>query len=383
LLPYELRPQATSSPLDQTLRAALERRKLPAAVAMVATASEITAQCAYGAGVTPESIFYIASMVKPITSAAALQLVEQGKLQLDEPASRHLPVLEKLQILEGFEADTNKPLLRPARTPVTLRHLLTHTSGFAYDTWNATMFQYAKAAGTLGARLAAAPTPLLFEPGTRWDYGYSAEWVGRLVEHASGLPLEEYFQRHIFAPLSMNDTSFVLPAEKFPRLASRYTRPPGGSWKQEPRTLPPPPQAFNGGGALYSTAGDYVKFMQMILRRGAGTILQPATIEAMSANQIGDLNVAPLTSFQPERSGDLDFHPGFHDKFGFGFLLNPVAHKGGRSPGSLAWAGVLNTFFWIDPARDLCAVLMMQTSPFADPDALGLFADFERAVYAP
>jgi methyl acetate hydrolase len=360
----------------------MERRKLPAAVAMVATVGQITAQCACGAGVTPESIFYVASMVKPITSVAAMQLVEQGKLQLDEPASRRLPALENLQILEGFETGTGKPLLRPARTPVTLRHLLTHTSGFAYDTWNETMFQYAKAAGTLGTRLASAPTPLLFEPGTRWDYGYGAEWVGRLVEQASGLTLEEYFRRHILGPLAMNDTSFVLPAEKFDRLASRYTRQPDGSLKPEPRALPAPPKAFNGGGALYSTAGDYVKFMQMILRRGAENILQSGTVEWMTTNQIGNLSAGKLTSFQPERSGDLDFHPGFADKFGFGFLINPVAHEGGRSAGSLAWAGVLNTFFWIDPRRDVCAVLMMQISPFADPQALGLFTDFERAVYA-
>jgi len=382
----------TAAPsLDDLLRTGIERRKIPAVAAMVATADKITYQGAFGkrdvapsgARATPDSIFGIASMTKAITSTAAMQLVEQGKLKLDEPVSKHIPEFAKLEVLQGFDK-TGKPNLRPARTPVTLKHLLTHTSGFCYDTWSGEMVEYEKHGGK--APVGVAPfVPLMFEPGQRWQYGYSLDWTGRLVETVSGLTLEQYFQRNICEPLGMKDTSFILPADKFDRLVSRHQRQPDGSLKQDPRTPPPPPAAFNGGGGLYSTPGDYVRFMQMILRRGRGParqILQPATVEMMSANQIGELGAGKLKSYQPERSSDVDLHPGATDKWGLGFLINTTAYPGGRSAGSLAWAGIANTFYWLDPRRGICATIMMQFLPFVDKEAVGLLSDFERAVYA-
>ena len=375
--------------LDETLRTGIERRKIPAVAAKVASATQTTYSGAFGkrdsasgVAVTPDSIFYIASMTKAITSAAAMQLVERGKVKLDEPAAKHLPQLGTLEVLEGFDKTSGKPILRPAAKPVTLAHLMTHTSGFAYPTWDSTMLKYTQATGTAIPAGGVAPvTPLMFEPGTRWQYGYGLDWTGQLVEAVSGQTLEQYFRKNIFEPLGMNDTSFIMPAQTFDRTVSRYQRQPGGSLKQDPRVLPDPPKAFNGGGGLYSTAGDYVKFMQMILKKGQ-PILQPKTVEMMASNQIGPINAGRLKTAQPERSSDVDFHPGFNDKYTFGFLMNPDAYEGGRSAGSLAWAGIANTFYWIDLKRGLCAVVMMQFLPFVDKEAVGLLRDFERAVYA-
>ena len=220
----------------------------------------------------------------------------------------------------------------------------------------------------------------------RSQYGYGADWTGRLVETVSGLTLEQYFQRNILEPLGMQDTSFILPAEKFDRLVSRFDRQPDGSLKEEPRTLPAPPAAFNGGGGLYSTAPDYINFTQMILRRGRSAdgkqILQPETVDQMSSNQIGALSAGKLKSATPERSSDVDMQPGETEKWGLGFLINTTPYTGGRSAGSLAWAGIWNTFYWIDPKRQICAVIIMQFLPFVDKEAVGLLGDFERAVYA-
>ena len=336
-----------------------------------------------GMAVTTNSIFAIASMTKAITSTAAMQLVERGKITLDEPVAKRLPQLGNLSILEGFDKDTGKPMLRPPTRPVTLRHLLTHTSGFCYDTWDEQMHKYE--AQVPSADLNAVP-PLMFEPGTRWQYGTGLDWAGRLVEAVSGLTLEEYFQGNILGPLEMKDTSYILPPEKFERRVSTYERQPDGSLKERPRKPPAPPKSFNGGGGLYSTVGDYTRFMQMILRRGRGPgkepILKAETVAAMETNQIGSLSAGKMKSFDSEMSADVQFHPGFTDGFGLGFLINQTAYTGGRSAGSLAWAGIYNTFFWIDPRRAVCAVLMMQFLPFVDRDAIAVLGDFERAVYS-
>lgn len=378
--------------LDQTLRSSMSRRKIPAVVALVAAPGKIAYTGAFGKRdsasgipVKSDSIFLIASMTKAITTTAALQLVERGKLTFDEPVSKHLPELAKLNVLEGFDK-SGKPMLRPAARPVALKHLLTHTSGFAYDTWDETMLKYDALPGAPAPGTVAPLTPLIFDPGTRWQYGTGLDWTGRLVEAVSGLSLEDYFQRNILQPLGMNDTSFIVRPEKFDRLVSTWHRQPDGSLKEDPPKLPPPPKAFNGGGGLSSTAPDYVRFMQMILRRGRSEqgqpVLQPKTVELMSSNQVGGLSAGKLKSARPDRSSDVDFHPGVVDKFTYGFLMNPAAYPGGRSAGSLAWAGIENTFYWIDPRRSLCAVVMMQFFPFCDREAVGLLQDFERAVYA-
>ena len=383
---------ASTGAIDKVLREGIQSRQIPCVTAMVASTDSILYSGAFGKrdsasgiDVKPDSIFAIASMTKAITSVAAMQLVERGRLKLDEPVAKHLPELAKMEVLEGFDA-AGKPVLRPATKPITLRHLLTHTSGFAYPTWHEGMFKYTQATAPLPPGVVAPLVPLMFEPGTAWQYGYSADWTGRLVEAVSGLNLEQYFQRNILQPLGMNDTSFIFPAEKFDRLVGRSQRQNGGPLQEVPRTLPPKPAAFNGGGGLNSTAPDYIKFTQMILRYGRSgvreEILTAKSVEAMSMNQIGGLSAGKLKTFLPNISSEVDVHPGFSDKWGLGFLINTTAYPGGRSAGSLAWAGVYNTFYWIDQPRGLCAVIMMQFLPFVDKEAVGLLGDFERAVYA-
>ena len=384
---------ASAGAIDQVLSRGIARRKIPAVTAMVASRDRILYAGAFGKrdftsgpDVTIDSIFAIASMTKAITSTAALQLVEQGKMTLEEPVSRHLPELAGAQVLEGFDA-AGKPKLRPVRTPITLKHLLTHTSGFCYDVWSPEMTQWEQATGTTLNPANVAPlVPLVFEPGTRWQYGYSLDWTGRLVEAVSGLSLEEYMQRTILRPLGMTDTTFVFPEGKFDRLVTGASRQATGELAPNARALPPRPAAFNGGGGLYSTCGDYVKFMQMILRRGTAAdgarILRADTVARMSSNQIGALAAGRLKTQRPAVSADVDLHPDAPDRWGLGFLINEVGYPGGRAAGSLAWAGIFNTFYWIDPRSDRCAVIMMQFLPFVDEQAVGLLHDFEQVVYA-
>ena len=381
--------------IGDALRVGLERRGIPCVTAVVAKQDAITYKGAFGkrdsesgVDVKPNSIFAIASMTKALTSTAALQLVEQGKLNLHEPVSKHLPQLANIQVLSGYNSE-GKAVLRPPRTPITLKHLLTHTSGFCYDNWSDEMVKWEKSTGqpALPAANRAAPlVPLMFDPGVRWHYGYSTDWTGKLVEAVSGVTLEQYFQRNILQSLGMTDTSFILTADKFERLVTGADRQPGGPLKPRIRAMPAPPLLFNGGGGLYSTAEDYIKFTQMILRRGRGpkgeVILRPKTVAQMTSNQIGDLTAGRLKTEQPERSSDVDLHPGAKDGWGLGFLINRVAYPGGRSAGSLAWAGLNNTFYWIDPKQSICAVIMMQFLPFVDKEAVGMLTDFEHAVYA-
>jgi CubicO group peptidase (beta-lactamase class C family) len=376
-----------SAAVDETLRSGIARRKIPAVVGMAAGDNKTLYAGAFGkrdssgVPVGVDSIFAIASMTKAVTTVAALQLVEQGKVDLAEPIAGRLPQLANLDVLEGFDA-AGKPSLRPAKTPVTLHHLLTHTSGLCYDTWDGNMFRYASAPPAANP---AKPGPLMFEPGKRWQYGQGVDWAGRLVEAVSGTTLENYFQEKIFRPLGMKDTSYILSAAKFDRFVGRHHRVSGGELQPDERKLPNPPTAFNGGGGLYSTAADYVRFMQMILNRGTGPdnarILQPKTVEAMMTNQIGEFTAGKMKSFRPDTSSDVDIQPGHTEKWGLGFLINTTPYEDGRSAGSLAWAGIYNTFYWIDPKRSRCAVILMQFLPFVDREAVGMLDEFERSVY--
>jgi len=349
---------------------ALRKFSVPAVTAVVASPTKVLYSGAVG--VPLNAIFSVASLTKAVTTVATLQLVEQGKLSLDEPVENRFPELAQLPVLESLS------VLRPAATKITLRHLLTHTAGFAYTTWDPLLAKYRQSKPAPVGVL-----PLRFDPGTGWTYGTSVDWAGRLVETISGLNLEEYFQRHIFAPLGMKDTSYLLPRAKFPRFVTNQRRQRNGLLRPDPRRPVPPAKVFTGGGGLYSTAPDYAKFLQFILGSAPSSVLQPASLRQMAVNQIGSLDVPELPTSYPTVTANLRLNPDphAHDKFTFGFLLNPVAYPGGRSAGSLAWAGSNNAFFWIDPVRQLCAVLLMQFQPFLDPAAVSTLRAFERAVY--
>jgi CubicO group peptidase (beta-lactamase class C family) len=385
--PSAVAATSRQSAVDNVIGSGAARRKIPAAVGMAAGkrgtlyAGAFGTRDSSGVPVRGDSIFRIASMTKAITTVAALQLAEQGKVDLAEPVAKHLPQLAGVDVLEGFDAN-GKPSLRPARTPVTLHHLLTHTCGFCYSIWDEQMFRYSelKLDGSAGK-----PGPLMFEPGARWQYGQGVDWAGRLVEAITGATLEDYFQEKILKPLGMNGTSYILPEDKFHLLVNGYNRQPAGELKESERRMPQRPTTFNGGGGLYSTAGDYVRFLQMILNEGAGPgkvrIIKPRTAESMMKNQIGELSAGKMKSFIPATSSDVDMHPGHPQKWGYGFLINTTPYAGGRSAGSLAWAGIMNTYYWIDPKRSRCGVLLMQYYPFVDREATGLLSDFEQAVY--
>jgi len=385
--------QSTTA-IDQALRAKCDAKEIPGVVAVAASGSEVIYQGAFGkrdlskdGAMTTDSVFWIASMTKAVTSAAAMQLVEQGKLSLDDPIGKLLPDLASPQVLEGFDAD-GEPILRPARRPITLRHLMTHTAGFCYDLWNADMGRYMEKTGTPGiisCTNAALKTPLASDPGTRWEYGINIDYVGKAVEAASGKRLDAYLRDHVFAPLSMNDTAFKITDDMRKRLVGAHARGPDGVLAPLPFELEQEPEFHMGGGGLYSTAPDYIKFCQMILNKGRGggnQLLKPETVALMAQNNMGDLVVTKMVSAAAVYTNDVDLYPGMVKKWGLSFLINTELTPEGRSPGSLAWAGLANTYFWIDPARDVAGVILMQVLPFADEDCLEAFAAFERGVYA-
>src|SRR5581483_7816195 len=373
---------------------------IPAIAAMAATPEKTIYSGGFGtrdsrtnAQVRVDSIFGIASMTKAITSTAAMQLVERGKLALDRPASEYLPELKAVNVLEGFDA-AGKPMVRAAVKPVTLRMLLSHSSGFAYDTWNQNMDRYVKS--VLSPAQAAKPAyPSLLwnrvpptticEPGSCWQYGTSADWTASLVEKLSGQNLAEYFRQNIFEPLGMKDSTYDLSPAEFERSVSTYERQDDGSLKELPHNPAPPTKKYWGGSGISSTVGDYTRFMQMFLRQGRGpqgeTVLQQKSVQAMATNQIGHLSAGKTKNFTGKIWQDIDFHPGAVDGFGLGFLIDKDAYPGGRSAGSLTWAGGWNTYFWIDLRRRICAVIMMQIQPFFDPDAIAVLHTFEQAVY--
>lgn len=385
----------SSSAIDQVLREAVEEKKLPGIVAMVAVGDQITYQGASGKRdsiknipMTMDSIFHIASMTKPVTSVGVMQLVESGRVKLDEPASTYLPELSRVQVLEEFDASTGKAKLRPPKTPPTVRQLLTHTSGFVYEFFDAKLHAYAASGAVPPIRQgddAFLKAPLMFDPGTQWEYGINTDWLGKLIEKVSGQTLEAYFQQHIFQPLGMTDTFFNVPPEKQARVVALHQRQQDGSFVEPPPQPFQPVRFFSGGGGLYSTASDYLKFERMVLgggKLGNKRILRSETVDEMSRNQIGDLTLVQLKSSVPQLAKDPIRIPGSLDKFGLGFGINAKPVEGGRSAGSLAWAGIFNTFFWIDPPRKTCAVVLMQVLPFSDDAAISAVEQFERAVYA-
>jgi methyl acetate hydrolase len=380
--------------IDQLLRQMADARQISGVVAMAATGKDVLYQGAFGkrdlstdGAMTPDSVFWIASMTKAITAAAGMQLVEQGKLSLDEPIGKVLPDLAAPQVLEGFDA-SGEPKLRPANKPITLRHLMTHTAGFAYNMWNGDMVQYLEKTGTPAVTTcqnAALKTPLMTDPGTRWEYGTNIDFVGKAVEAASGKRLDVYLRDHLFAPLGMSDTGFKIGAAQRKRLVGMHQRNADGSLTPIPFELEQEPEFHMGGGGLYGTAGDYLKFCQMVLNKGKGNgnqVLKPETVATMGQNHIGELNMGKMPSAVAFATNDVDLYPDMVKKWGLSFLINTAKTPEGRSPGSLAWAGLANTYYWIDPARDVAGVILMQLLPFADGKCLEAFAGFERGVYA-
>jgi CubicO group peptidase (beta-lactamase class C family) len=380
---------SVSGAIDASLLGAVEHKDVPGVVALLTDRERVLYQGAFGVAdvstgrpLTMDALFRIASMTKPVTSVALMQLVEQGKIGLDDPAEQYLPELKNPMVVESFDAKTGDYKLRPASKAATVRNFLTHTSGLAYPFTSPIWRDFKPHAGEsypFGG-------PMLFDPGERWHYSTSTDVVGRLVEVVSGETLEEYFREHIFVPLKMNDTFYNVPDAKGPRLVAQQQR--AGEKMDGAIVLQNPQPGLTiakpiGGGGLASTAADYGRFMRMFLNEGAldgVRVLKPETIKLMSQNQIGAISVPALKSALP-RSADFTFIADGRDKWGLGFLITADQVEGKRSPGSLSWGGINNTFFWIDPARGVAGTIMMQYLPFADAKALAVYDAFERGTY--
>ncbi|HWV80537.1 MAG TPA: serine hydrolase domain-containing protein [Hyphomicrobiaceae bacterium] len=380
--------------IDAALSAATEAGDVPGVVAMATDRNSVIYEGAYGKRVlgqsepmTLDTVVWIASMTKALTSAGAMQLVEQGKLDLDAPAAGVVPEIGAAQVLEGFDAG-GQPKLRAPRRPITLRHLLTHTAGFGYEIWNEDIAAYQAAKGIPGiisCENAALGTPLLFDPGDRWYYGINIDWAGKMVEAASGKKLGSYLQENLFAPLGMTSTAFRITPAMRARLAKIHQR--GDDDSLEPQMeleIPQEAQFEMGGGGLYSTAGDYLQFVRMILNRGkAGStqILKPETVDLMTRNNMGDNRVTLLKTAAPPLSNDAEFFPGLHKSWGLSFQINEEKAPTGRPAGGLMWAGLANSYYWIDPTTGIGGVYLTQILPFADKKSLPLYYAFESAFY--
>ena len=303
--------------IDELLQQSCDRGEIPGAVAIAANSTEVLYEGAFGRRdlskpqpMTADRVFWIASMTKAITSAAAMQLVEQGKLSLDEPIGKVLPDLAEPLVLDGFDAGGN-PITRPANAPITLRQLLTHTAGFCYDMWNGDMVKYMERydiPGVLRCREAALKVPIMFDPGARWEYGISIDFVGRVVEAASGERLDAYLRDHVLDPLGMTDTGFRITDAQRERLVAVHSRGADGTLAPISFEVDQEPEFIMGGGGLYGTAADYLKFTQMILNKGRGNgnqVLNPETVALMGQNHIGDLNVTRLNSVNPFATTDV------------------------------------------------------------------------------
>lgn len=381
---------------DALLRGAVERGDVPGVVALATDREGNFYEAGFGrrllgdaAEMTPDTVHYIASMTKAITSVAAMQLVERGLLAVDAPARDYLPYLGEVQVLAGVDG-AGKPQYRAPARPITLRHLLTHTAGFGYEFWQQPILDWMAATGAPSVTTCenkALTAPLLFDPGTRWEYGIGIDWAGKMVEAASGMTLGAYLAEHIFAPLGMDSTGFRITDAMRRRLAKIHARGEDGALvPQLDLEIPQAPEFEMGGGGLYSTIGDYAKFVRMILNEGrapgGSPVLRPATLASLTTNQAGACRVGLLRTVMPPFSNDAEFFPGLAKTWSFAFMINLDQAPTGRSAGSLAWAGLANTYFWIDPAKGIGGVYATQIIPFADLRALPLYLDFEATVYA-
>jgi CubicO group peptidase (beta-lactamase class C family) len=385
---------AVRTTFDDVLEQAVTSGGIAGLVAMAADESGVIYECAFGsreAGadvpMTLDTVFWIASMTKAVTSVAAMQLVERGLIDLDEPLGARFPELADLQVLEGFDA-AGEPQLRPARGPVTMRQLLTHTAGFSGGFWNAHMQRYMEQTADsrtaeYGER-AGLFLPLVFDPGERWEYGISTDWAGQIVEMVSGLRLDRYCEQHICGPLGMVDTTFLLEPARKARLARMHRRQPDGSVQPIEYTFQQTAGFLRGAGGLHSTGPDYLRFLRALLHGGTldgAQILRAETVAEINQNQIGDIRVEMMRTVSPPHSNDAEFFPGMPKKWGLAYMINTEDAPTGRSAGSLAWAGLFNTYYWLDPVKRVTGLILTQTLPFADPIVLDTFGRFERAVY--
>ena len=377
---------------DSLFRGAVASGAVPGVVAMATSREGTLYEGAFGerslgggAAMSTDTVGWIASMTKAITSVAAVQLVERGQLELDAPASSVVPALAEVQVLTGFDA-AGRPQLRTPKRAITLRHLLTHSAGFSYEIWNTDIQKVQAAFGIPGiteCKNKALTTPLLFDPGEGWEYGINIDWAGKMIEAASGQKLGRYLQDHLLGPLGMTSTAFRISPDMRRRLAGVHLRGADGKLAPFEFEIPQEPEFEMGGGGLYGTMGDYLKFVRMILnggQLGGERVLKPETVASLSLNHMGSNRVYNLKA-AIALTNDAEFFPGVAKSWSLAFQINHERVFTGRPAGALMWAGLANSYYWIDPASGVGGVYMTQIFPFADSESLPLYYAFETAVY--
>ncbi len=342
---------------------------------------------ANGAAMTTDTICAIFSTTKAIAGTACLQLVEEGRLDLDAPAKNYTPEIGELQVLDGFD-DHGDPMLRPPKRDVTTRMLLLHTAGFAYDFFNEQYTRLAQDHGqpsVVTSSKAALMSPLLFDPGDEWEYGSNIDWAGQVVEGITGKRLGEVMEERILEPLGMDSTSFDLSDETRSRMAKIHQRGDDGDLTPLDFELPPDPEVHMAGHGLYSTAEDYVKFIRMWLNDGmgpGGQVLSKDTVEMAVRNGLGEMKIKGLPGVNPILSNYAEFFPGMPKSWALTFMINDEDAPTGRPAGALAWAGLANLYYWIDRQNGVGGFWATQIFPFADATSVGGFLDFETAIYS-
>lgn len=365
--------------MQDVLDTAVARGDLPFAIGLTSEGVAAAAgEAAPGRPAGPDTVLRIFSMTKAVASVAALILAERGRLDLDAPVARYLPDFGRLQVLDGWDED--RPRLRAPASPATVRQLATHTAGFAYTHWNADMKRYRAWSGlpamASGVR-AALYYPLAFDPGTDWAYGIGLDWLGLVIEAADGRPIDRFCAEEIFAPLGMTSTAFTLTEALRARLAQAWRRDGEGLIPLD-IAPPPAPEFWGMGDALYSTPADFLRFLHIFLDEAS--ILSQASVAAALANQIGPLRLPVMRSTTGRVSADVDLAPGVPKSHSLiGQRLEADAPDGRRA-GTSAWAGILNTHWWVDPASGVAGVLATQLLPFMDPGLARTYDAFVRAT---
>jgi CubicO group peptidase (beta-lactamase class C family) len=377
---------------DLLLSGAVASGRVPGVVAMATNREGVLYEGAFGERtlgkgdpMTPDTVVWIASLSKALTSIAAVQLVERGQLKLDAPASDVVPAIAEAAVLTGFDS-AGHPLVRPPKRPITLRHLLTHTAGFSYEIWNTDIQKVQAALGIPGiteCKAKSITTPLLADPGERWDYGINIDWAGKMVEAASGKKLGEYLKENLLDPLGMTNTAFRITPDMRKRLAGIHLRDADGKLAPFEFEIPQEPEFEMGGGGLYGTMGDYLKVVRMVLNNGqlgGERVLTPESVASLCVNQMGDNRVGALKA-AIVLTNDAEFFPGVQKSWSLAFQINHEPVFTGRPAGGLMWAGLANSYYWIDPATGVGGVYTTQIFPFGDKEALPLYYGFETAVY--
>lgn len=380
--------------LDDLLAAGVKNGHVPGVVAAMVDKNGLTyigsaGERTIGTGdvMTTDTVGTIASMTKAVTGAAVMQLVEKGHVDLDVPAETYCAEIGTPLVLEGFD-DAGQPILRDARSQVTLRNLLTHTSGYAYDFTDANLTKWHEATNTprsLSRRFDSLKTPLMFDPGTKWHYGVGIDWAGIILERVTKSTLADYFAEHLLQPLGMVDTGFICTPNMLERKAALHLRTPDSSFMSFQMPPAENPEFDSGGGGLFSTMTDYARFMRMILNDGVldGTrVLAAETVAQMATNQMGAVRVTGLKSANPAFFSDADIFPDTPKSWGLSFMINEEPLPNGCPTGALMWCGAFNSYFWIDKTTGIAGCYLSQVLPFFDAGASGNFFDFQNAVYA-